>query len=243
MQAIILAAGLGSRLHRFTHDRPKPLVEINGIPLLDYSLEPLLNIAEVHEVTIVTGYLGEQVADYVKHRYRDYCERIRFVHNDQYRKGSIVSISKALPRIDSRFIVLNADHIYHPGLLEKFVAASGPIIVGCDYDRCLADDDMKVLLSEGRLIDIDKQLTRYDTGYIGLTCIDQPLVPDYKRCVASALDEQGDRVAVERAVLEMSKCGLKAQVCDLSGIGWFEVDTPHDKTIAEQGVKAWKLDS
>lgn len=243
MQAIILAAGLGSRLQCFTHDRPKPLVEINGIPLLDYSLKPLLNIEEVHEITVVTGYLHEQVADYVDHKYHDYRERIRLIHNDQYKKGSIVSISKALPWMDSRFIVMNADHIYHPGLLEKFIAMSGAIVVGCDYDRRLTNDDMKVLLNEGRLVDIDKQLTRYDAGYIGLTCIDQPLVPDYTRCVASALNNEGDRVAVERAVFEMSKCGLKAQICDLSGIGWFEVDTPQDKTIAEQGVKAWRLDS
>jgi hypothetical protein len=38
----------------------------------------------------------------------------------------------------------------------------------------------------------------------------------------------------------MSKRCLNAQVCDLSGIGWFEVDTPEDKAIAEQGVRAWK---
>ena len=68
LQAVILAAGLGSRLLHFTHDRPKPLVEINGIPLIDYSLGPLLAIEEVHEVTIVTGYLGEQVADHVNRK-------------------------------------------------------------------------------------------------------------------------------------------------------------------------------
>ena len=44
LQVIILAAGLGSRLQSFTRDRPKPLIEINGVPLIDYSLEPLINI-------------------------------------------------------------------------------------------------------------------------------------------------------------------------------------------------------
>jgi CDP-L-myo-inositol myo-inositolphosphotransferase len=237
---VILAAGLGSRLKRFTHDRPKPLVEINGVPLIDYSLETLLNIEEIHEIIIVTGNMGDQVADYINRTYRDHGKRIRLVHNDQYHKGSIVTLSKALPWVDSRFILMNADHIFRPRILEKFIAATGPVIVGCDYDRRLTNDDMKVLLNEGRLVDIDKLLSRYDAGYIGLTCIDKPLLPDYARCVALATEKEGDHIAVERAVLEMSKCGLNAQVCDLSGIGWFEVDTLEDKVIAEQGVKAWK---
>ena len=54
------------------------------------------------------------------------------------------------------------------------------------------------------------------------------------------MEREGDSVAVERVILEMSKHCLNAQVCDLSGIGWFEVDTPKDKAIAEQGVRAWK---
>ena len=48
LQVVIVAAGVGSRLQSFTRDRPKPLVEINGVPLIDYSLEPLINIEEIH---------------------------------------------------------------------------------------------------------------------------------------------------------------------------------------------------
>ncbi len=240
MQVIILAAGLGSRLQSFTRDRPKPLIEINGVPLIDYSLEPLINIQEIDEIIIVIGNKGEQIADHVNRKYRSHGVRIRLVHNDQYDKGSVVTLSKALPWIDTRFIVMNADHIYRPRILEKFVAASGQIIVGCDYDRRLTNDDMKALLNEGRLVDIDKLLTKYDAGYIGITRIDLPLLPDYLRCVESVLEREGDSVAVERVILEMSKRCLNAQVCDLSGIGWFEVDTPEDKAIAEQGVRAWK---
>ena len=57
------------------------------------------------------------------------------------------------------------------------------------------------------------------------------------------MEWEGDSVAIERAVVGMSKRGLNAQVCDLSGMGWFEVDTPQDKVVAEQGVSAWRLDS
>jgi len=240
LQAVILAAGLGSRLLPFTHDRPKPLVEINGIPLIDYSLDTLLNIEEIREIIIVTGNMGDQVESHVNRRYGCHGERIRIIQNDQYHKGSIITLSKALHWVDSRFILMNADHIFRPRILEKFIAKSGPVIVGCDYDRRLTNDDMKVLLNKGRLVDIDKLLTRYDAGYIGLTCIDKPLLPDYVQCVASVAEKNGDHVAVESAIVEMSKCGLNAQVCDLSGIGWFEVDTPRDKEIAEQGVRAWK---
>ncbi|MAP39979.1 MAG: hypothetical protein CL879_10240, partial [Dehalococcoidia bacterium] len=98
----MLAAGLGSRLQSFTRDRPKPLVEINGVPLIDYSLEPLINIEEIDEIIIVIENMGgRQIADHVNRQYRSHGERIRLVHNDQCHKESVVTPSKALPWVDT----------------------------------------------------------------------------------------------------------------------------------------------
>lgn len=58
MKAIILAAGRGSRMKHLTDERPKCLVELHGVPLLDYQIKAL-SAAGVSEIAIVTGYKRE----------------------------------------------------------------------------------------------------------------------------------------------------------------------------------------
>ncbi len=63
MKAIILAAGEGTRPRPHTRSRPKCLVELGGHPLLSYQLAALRG-AGVNDITIVTGYLREQIEAY-----------------------------------------------------------------------------------------------------------------------------------------------------------------------------------
>ncbi len=63
MQAIVLAGGKGERLRPFTEDRPKPMVEILGIPILGYQLQ-WLQSQGVNEVIIACGYRSEVIQNY-----------------------------------------------------------------------------------------------------------------------------------------------------------------------------------
>ena len=59
MKAIILAAGLGSRLRPITDSVPKCMVPVNGIPIIDKQVENLLDSSFVeHDIYIVSGYKG-----------------------------------------------------------------------------------------------------------------------------------------------------------------------------------------
>lgn len=64
MRALLLAAGLGTRLQPITNTTPKCLVDINGRPLLDYWIE-LLSEAGIDDILINLHYLPEQVVEYV----------------------------------------------------------------------------------------------------------------------------------------------------------------------------------
>ena len=65
MRAILLAAGLGTRLRPITDTIPKCLVPINGKPLIDYWLEQLTK-AGIEKFLINTHYLHEQVESYIE---------------------------------------------------------------------------------------------------------------------------------------------------------------------------------
>ena len=59
MRAILLAAGMGTRLRPLTLDTPKSLIEVNGRPLLERQIE-FLRERGVEEIIVVTGYLAEK---------------------------------------------------------------------------------------------------------------------------------------------------------------------------------------
>ena len=62
--AMILAAGLGTRLKELTHDKPKALVELNGKPLLQHCIENLINNGFYH-IVINVHHFGEQIIDFI----------------------------------------------------------------------------------------------------------------------------------------------------------------------------------
>lgn len=62
--AMILAAGLGTRLQALTHDKPKALVELNGKPLLQHCIEHLTAYG-FHHIVINVHHFGEQIIDFV----------------------------------------------------------------------------------------------------------------------------------------------------------------------------------
>ncbi|MFZ7943800.1 NTP transferase domain-containing protein [Neobacillus sp. 19] len=77
MRAIILAAGLGTRLRPLTLTTPKALTVVNGKPMLETQIEYLQEIG-VDEIIVLTGYLAEKF-EYLKDKYG-----VTLVHNDKY---------------------------------------------------------------------------------------------------------------------------------------------------------------
>ena len=77
MKAIVLAAGMGTRLRPLTENKPKGLVEVHGTPMVERQLE-YLHEKGIYDITVVTGYLREQY-DYLKEKYG-----VKLIHNDKY---------------------------------------------------------------------------------------------------------------------------------------------------------------
>lgn len=77
MRAIILAAGLGTRLRPMTDNTPKALIKVNDKPLVEYQIE-YLKEKGIDEIIVVVGYLHEQF-DYLKEKYG-----VKLVFNEKY---------------------------------------------------------------------------------------------------------------------------------------------------------------
>src|ERR1051325_5834315 len=125
MDAIILAAGLGTRLRPHTLTTPKPLLRVRGRPILDWTLGALP--AVVDRVIVVVNYLAEQVEAYLAaQKHRTAYEVVR--QAVPRGTGDAVRSCQSFIRSD-RFLVLNGDDLYGAADVARLAACSAGLLV------------------------------------------------------------------------------------------------------------------
>jgi N-acetyl-alpha-D-muramate 1-phosphate uridylyltransferase len=109
---MVLAAGLGTRLRPVTDQRPKPLVEVAGKPLLDHAIDRLETIG-VERVVVNLHYKGEMISTHLARRPRP---RIDFSREETpLETGG--GVKRALPLLGEAFFVVNGDILWLDGLV------------------------------------------------------------------------------------------------------------------------------
>lgn len=108
MKAIILLAGLGTRLRPHTYSKPKPLVQVAGKPILGHILDGLAPL-NVEETIFIVGYLGDQIQTYVTENYPNM--RARYVEQTEM-KGQAHAIMLAEQYIDQPILIIFGDTIW-----------------------------------------------------------------------------------------------------------------------------------
>jgi choline kinase len=238
MQAVILAAGLGSRLGAMTASVPKALIEVAGRPLIDYALR--FAAAAGATSRIVVGGFGH--ADLAA-RVTTVDPTARLVENRDYRKGNLISLRTGLPLVDpgTATLVMNTDHIYRPTIADLVAAAAGAaeVTAFCDHDRTLGADDMKVAVdAAGRVAAMSKTLAVWTLGYVGMTLVPAARLAAHRAAGDAVLAARGDAVHVEAVLVELAARGTPPAIADISGHGWLEVDEPHERDGAERTLAA-----
>ena len=112
MQAVILAAGEGTRLRPLTEDKPKVLVEVDDKPLIEYAFDALIDIG-VEEFVVVVGYKKEQLME----RYDDAYEGVPITYAHQREQlGLAHALLTAEPYIDDDFMLMLGDNVFQANL-------------------------------------------------------------------------------------------------------------------------------
>lgn len=237
MRAVVLAAGTGSRLGEITKARTKGMVPVRGKRLIDYLLE-FFEHDFFDEIIIVGGFCYEDLRDHINSR--DY-KKVRVIENKEYLKGNIYTLITALREFqDDSFLITNVDHIYPGIMFQKMKQSMNSITAMCDFDRSLGDDDMKVkLASDSKKVEaISKKLSDFDCGYIGMTYVDASMGSLYRATIDEVIGRFGEKAVVENILQVLSEKDHGVPViCDLSGFGWYEVDTEEDLMRAEKGLE------
>lgn len=148
MQAIILAAGKGTRMRPLTDTIPKPLVPLAGKPLLSHTFAALPK--EITEVILVIGYLGAHIQRLCGTSYQG--RKIRYVMQKQaLGTGKALFLCKPFIKKNEPFLVMYADDLYkkedvgsllvHPlAVLVKEIENPGAFgVVACDTNNCITE--------------------------------------------------------------------------------------------------------
>ncbi|MDO8489839.1 MAG: sugar phosphate nucleotidyltransferase [bacterium] len=144
MQAVILAAGEGKRLRPLTEDRPKPMVPIGDMPILEYTIGILPKV--IDEVILVVGYKKEKIHEHFGNEWKG--RKITYIDQPEP-KGT----GEALERVrhllrGEHFMLIYGDDLYHPEDLERCTAHSGMSILVKEAEFpermgvCMVEDEM-----------------------------------------------------------------------------------------------------
>ena len=119
--AVVLAAGEGTRLRPLTRHRPKPMLPAANRPILEYVFDALID-AGIERINVVVGYKHDRVQDHFGSDYRDV--PIEYVHQRK-QLGSGHALLQADGAVDEPFIAVNGDQIADPRMVAAVMEAAG----------------------------------------------------------------------------------------------------------------------
>lgn len=236
MKAIILAAGQGSRLMPLTQDRPKCLVPLRGVPLLEYQLEVFRDLG-VDDVVVVTGYRAESLGAY----------GLRRVNNPDFMTTNMVhSLFCAESEMDQDIILSYGDIIYEARVLAALLETPGNIAVAVDkgwqslwqlrMENVLTDAETMKLNEKGQITELGKKpktLADIQGQYIGLIRLSRGILPEVRRFYHS-LDKKAlydgktfPQMYMTSFLQLLADKGWPLQAAFIQN-GWLEVDTVRD---------------
>ena len=223
-QAVILAAGLGSRLAK-TSDDIKPLKLVGGMSLIQRNIQHLADCG-IEEVVIVTGYHADILERSLRRDCKDIPVKLTFVFNPEFRKSNGISVLAAKKAIRGNFILTMADHIFDPEMLEHAASTIPPkngAILCVDYklDEVFdMDDATKVLVQNGKVANIGKKIPNYNAVDTGLFICTKSLFSALDNARAKS---QNDECSLSEGIATLMKSGAMA-VQDIGELQWQDVD-------------------
>ena len=232
-QAVIIAAGAGSRLNGHS-DLPKPLVPIAGVGLLKRTLLTAER-AGIDRFVIVTGYRSEEIRAAIDGD-AQVTAHVEWVENSDWRKGNGLSVLAAKPFVnDQPFILTMADHLFDPEVfvtMQNTPLGSGECSLGVDYriDQVFDIDDATKVREQGGQIDaIGKTLTDYNAIDTGVFSCSPSLFDALESAVASGED------SLSAGIQEISASG-RMRTTDIGDSFWTDVDTPEAHRFANDAL-------
>jgi L-glutamine-phosphate cytidylyltransferase len=226
MKAIIMAAGIGSRLKKQLGNQPKCCTEVGGEALIERMLR-LLAEKGIRDVALVLGYQSEVVIGRLRGK-----TEARFYVNPFFNvTNSISSLWFAREELDGQddTVILNGDLFFEASLLDAVVESTGNAVMFADPRR-IEDADYRFGYDNGLLRRYGKNLTVADTTgeYIGIAKIRRGLVGEFRAGLEVLVAAQQHGLWWEDVLYNLCATKRAINVVEITDSFWAEVDYIED---------------
>lgn len=242
MHAIILAAGRGNRLANFNPEgHPKCLLSFGGRSLLARHLD-LLYRSGITRVDLVVGFEADRIIEHVGQlRSRP---DVAFHFNPRYLLGSVISLWAARDTLSSGadILLMDADVLYHPGILSRLVASNHQNCFLLDRDFPPGDESVKIAVRDGVMVEFRKRLEpglQFDLlgESVGFFRFGPGAASDIAaECARYDAEGMGDAPHEEVLRNLLLKNPGDFGYEDVTGLPWIEIDFPEDVVRARDQI-------
>ena len=232
MKALILAAGLGTRLAPITDDFPKCMTEVaQGKTIIEKQIDNLHSVG-ITDITVISGYKAELLKSYLESKFKG----LNIVESVDYRTtNNMYSAFLGAPYVGGHdFLMMNADVFYDASVLEALLSNEAKDAIVTDIGRYI-EESMKVVEENGKLVRIAKTITPEEA--LGSSIDVYKFSAEGGKLFFNKCDEyinqrkelkMWSEVALNDILLEAN---FKA--CPLVG-RWFEIDNHEDLAAARE---------
>jgi len=240
MKAIILAAGVASRLRPLTENTPKCLLQVGDKLILKRTIDNLIK-NNITEIIVVTGFLRKMIEDYLNQNYQSIT--FTFIYNEKYDStNNIYSLWLAKSEIlGHEMLLLDSDIIFDSRIVGQLISSNHKDCLALRSTETLGDEEIKCLLNDdGSIKEISKTITPSEAigESIGIEKFSKELVFRLFTILdRKILDNKEVNIFYEAAFQDAMDSGAKIYPVDVEEYKCMEIDTVEDFEIAASVVR------
>jgi choline kinase len=235
VQAVLLAAGMATRLRPLTDSCPKCLLDVGGKTILERAIEGVLACG-IDEFVFVTGFRAQMIESFVARRFPEL--KAAWIKNERYAEtNNAYSLLLAESAVRGAFLLLDSDILFQPELIRELQACPERPCIALDRHPC-SEEEIKLLLDGGRRVaDIGKEL---DPALVAGESIGFELFSDEAKLALYAtlrkriVDEKRENEFYEASFKEMIERGISFTAVDTTRFPAMEIDSVQDLERARE---------
>lgn len=242
MIGVILSAGMGTRLMPLTKEKPKPLLEVNGMTLLERMMKNLMNEG-IDEFIVIVGYHKEKVEELCPELEEKYSVNIKIIENEKYDvTNTSVSTYLASKYIEDNqrddFILINGDNVVDPEIITRIAERENTSLIVDNY-KDLNEESFKLIIenetfnkdnsiANGTIKEIGKGIDiPSSTGeFIGVSKVAEKDISKFNEILEELMDEDKQNY-YDFAYRKLSTISPIDFVLT-NGLKWTEIDDHND---------------
>lgn len=240
MKAVILAAGVASRLRPLTNHTPKCLLNVGSKNILELTIENLL-ANNISEIIIVTGYLENKIRDFINLRFPEL--NITFLYNEFYESTNNI-YSLWLTRNDLNgddMLLMDSDIVFNRKIIEKLCSSEKKNCLALKRQE-LSDEEIKVRIDQkGRVLEISKEVNLAEAAgeSVGIELFSKEVIPALFKVIERKVNiENNVNQFYEAAFQELiNSSSHEIYIVDITEYFCMEIDTAEDLKLAGELYK------